>query len=259
MPTAYIQAGEHNGFLSPACLKTARDLKNRHGYRVIAFDRERLPKRITPDTPVKGGTGLVRYLYERDFGTPFPNLDIPEPLIPFARRKVKPTTLGELRARVRATPDPSRAARNIFIKPLHHAKDFPGGTLYYRATDAPVAYLPDDYPVLEQEVLRFHNEQRFMVGPRSITATDRVNRDPDLYEEAKRLHMAWKHMAPRAYVLDIALSCQRPEKPVLPTLVEINSILTAGWFTFDTVRNPGALLIEAWKSYAHYAEHKTFR
>lgn len=255
MPTAYIQAGAHHGFLSPACLETARDLKNHHGYRVIPFDSTRLPKRITPDTPVKGSTGFVRYLYERDFNTTFPNIDIPPPLLPFARRKVTPTTLGELRARVRASPNPAITARKIFIKPLHHAKDFDGGVLYYRATDTPVAYLPDDYPVLEQEVLCLYNEQRFMVGPRSVTAIG-PTRDPDLHREARRMHKAWKHMAPRAYVLDVAFA-RYQRKPKVPTLVEVNSILTAGWSY--PCNNPGKLLIAAWKSYAHYAEHGTFR
>ena len=48
-----------------------------------------------------------------------------------------------------------------------------------------------------------------------------------------------------------------PSSPPQPTLVEVNCILTAGW-SYPCV-NPGALLIEAWKSYAHYAEHGTFR
>lgn len=243
-PTAYIQAGTVKGYLSESCARAAADL-TRRGYRVIPFARNKLPPTVTPDTPVKGDTGAVKAIYEWTFKTPYPNVDIPTALKPLAHRRVWKTTLGVLRARERAHRD---STREIFVKPLNEAKAFHAMSFRYAASG--LCLFPDDYPILAQEYLHFLREERFFIGPRG------VRKDPAQHHElrayAEKAYQAWKAEAPGAYVLDVGW-CGKGH----PAVVEVNSVLTAG--RFNLVTNPGALLIAAWKSYAHYAEHGTFR
>jgi len=244
-PTAYIQAGTATkGYLSNSCALVAADL-TRRGYRVIPFARNKLPRTVTPDTPVKGDAGAVKAIYEWTFKTPYPNVDIPTALKPLAHRRVWKTTLGVLRVRERSHP---RSTQKIFVKPLNEAKAFHARSFLYAATS--VCLFPDDYPVLAQEYLHFSREERFFIGPRGVRKDPDHN--PELRAYAEKAYRAWKAEAPGAYVLDVGW-CHKGH----PAVVEVNSVLTAG--RFDMVTNPGALLIAAWKSYAHYAEHKTFR
>lgn len=249
-PVAYIQSGSCEEFLSLSCKLVAKNLELL-GYRVVPFRRDRLPKNVNPTTPIKGDTGVVKALYEYAFQTPYPNVDIPAPLKRFARRKVWTTTLGELRAQARNDWVPS-----IFVKPALEPKGFRAGRFHHLIREE-LALFPDDYPILAQDFRRFGRETRFFVGPRGPKLCPSERTNPELSEFAGKIYRAWKPFAPKAYVLDVGMSCGPDDRRELPTLVEINSILTAG--KFSGVRNPGTLLVEAWKSYAHYAEHGTFR
>lgn len=249
--TAYIQAGTVEGYLSRSCRAVAKDLA-RMGYRIRPFTPGNQPLTAAPDTPVKGGAACVKAIYERSFNRPYPNVDIPEALAPFARRKVWETTLGALRAQERAQP---RSTRNVFVKPLTHPKAFTGGPFDHRAAE--LMYHPDDYPILAQERIVLERELRIFVGPRGVQAQSGLL-DPqrrELIPFARDMYHAWKATAPRAYVLDVAWTRHTPSRQ--PALVEVNSILTAG--NLDDTSNPGELAVAAWKSYAHYAEHGRFR
>lgn len=255
---AYVQEGTHRGFLSRSCHAVARDLVRR-GYTIKTFTPEKLPpaKHVTPHTPVKGDTACVREIYQRAFHTPLPNIDVPKPLARYARRKITATTLGELRATAKNNP---RYAHDVFVKPML-AKDFPGQRFFSAAAEE-LRYHPDTYPLQAQERRYFTNEVRFFAGPRTLRPTRlrETNRyDKELQRFAQKLYEVWKPAAPKAYVLDVGMSA--PPGTIahlyVPTLVEINSVLTAG--CLDEVKQPGALVIAAWESYAHYAVHGTFK
>jgi hypothetical protein len=255
---AYVQEGTHRGFLSRSCRAVARDLVRR-GYTIKTFTPEKLPvaKHVTPHTPVKGDTACVREIYQRAFHTPLPNIDVPKPLARYARRKITATTLGELRATAKNNP---RYANDVFVKPML-AKDFPGQRFTSAAAEE-LRYHPDTYPLQAQERRYFTNEVRFFAGPRTLRPT-RLRETPDdqgLQRFAQKLYEVWKPTAPKAYVLDVGMSAPVTDTRAhlyVPTLVEINSVLTAG--CLDEVKQPGALVIAAWESYAHYAVHGTFR
>lgn len=255
---AYVQEGTHQGFLSRSCRAVARDLI-RLGYTVKTFTPGKLPpaKHVTPHTPVKGDTACVREIYQRAFHTPLPNIDVPKPLARYARRKITITTLGELRATAKNNP---RSAHNVFVKPLI-AKDFPGQPFTSAAAEE-LRYHPDTYPLQAQERRYFTHEVRFFAGPRTLRPTrPRENpRDQELKRFAQKLYEVWKPTAPKAYVLDVGMSAPVTDTAAhlyVPTLVEINSVLTAG--CLGEVKQPGALVIAAWESYAHYAVHGTFK
>lgn len=252
---AYVQEGTCRGYLSRSCSAVAQDLVRR-GYTIKTFTPEKLPpaKHVTPHTPVKGDTACVREIYQRAFHITFPNIDIPKPLARYARRKITTTTLGELRA----TFKNNRLSEEVFVKPLI-AKDFPGQRFATAAHT--LRYHPDTYTLQVQERRYFTQEIRFIAGPRTLRPTQlRENpRDQELKRFAQKLYEVWKPEAPKAYVLDVGMSAPHTaiHHPKVPTLVEINSVLTAG--CLNQVKQPGALVIAAWESYAHYAVHGTFK
>ena len=256
-PVAYAQGGTHcySGFASDSCRAVAKDFQRR-GYIVRTFEPENLPKNVGYDTPVKGKTTAVAAIYERLFpGTTFPNIDVPKPLRAFARRKLTYTTLGALREKERKNPG---NIKPLFVKPCRCAKEFPSG---FAVNVLPnLWHQEDDLPVLVQTARSFSLETRFFVGPRGLRT--RINPYPKesqfnrLENFALELTRLWTD-APAAYILDVAFSSRRWGGIFIPTLVEVNSALTAGGF--ETVKNPSTLVETAWKSYARYAETGNFR
>lgn len=272
---AYIQASKYpDGFrdhpyLSDSCNAAAKALKSL-GYEVKTFTPAKLPPRhkITPDTPVKGGTGCVKYLYEMAFGVTYPNFDVPPELARFARRKIEHSTLGELRARNNTRPF---AYYEKFVKPSVQAKLFGAQSAQYAATWACEKH-PDSTPIIVQDYRDFDEEVRFFVSPWTGPVTvdgytegmdrDTLRKHRRIEAYARDIYEAWKPTGPKCYVMDVGMS-RNPHADTwryYPTLVEINSVLTAG--NLDEVKSktnhPGRLVATGWKSYARYAEQGRF-
>ena len=254
-------------YLSNSCETVARALKNL-GYDVRPFNREHLPAkyRVTPHTPVKGDAGCVKFLYERAFpGVVYPNFDVPKELEPFARRKITYTTLGKLRARHNSKPFPYGEK---FVKPSVHAKLFAARDANYAAWG--LTTYPDSTPISVQDYRSFRDEVRFMVspwtGPKNLSFYDEdKSRDwqdtlKTLQELAHTIWETWKPTGPKCYVLDVGMSSKSGADRYFPTLVEINSVLTAG--NLDDIKpqrtHPGKLVATGWESYARYAETGRF-
>lgn len=262
---AYFQASPYDPSRTLSCGGVARALKSM-GYEVVLFPRNRLPARhkITPHTPVKGDTGVVKFLYERAFpGVTYPNFDVPKPLQRFARRKIRESTLGEFRAMNEEIPWLQRPPQ--FIKPKV-AKLFCGRTTSYAARD--LGHLPDDTQILLQDFRRFSFEYRFYVSPWTgpLPADDLYLRHTEkgTYEKilkcAKEMWETWKPESPKCYIMDVGMSAPHKGIEYSPTLVEINSVLTAGCFgdVKANTNHVGRLIETGWKSYARYAEHGVF-
>lgn len=280
--TAFIQASKYDGrwgchpYLSKSCKAAATALKAL-GYTVRTFTPTKLPPRhrVTPHTPVKGDTACVKYLYGRAFpGVAYPNFDVPEPLARFARRTITQSTLGELRAQHRAHPI---AYGTKFVKPSAQAKLFYGRDASYAAEYR--SELLDSTPIAVQEYRNFQDETRFFVSPWTGPVTTEGHTDyldrtelrnfKRITEYANTIYETWKPTGPKCYVMDVGLS-SKPRtdfngyrvtgERMYPTLVEINSVLTAG--NLDEVKpktaHPGRLVATGWKSYARYAERGEF-
>mgnify|MGYP002409060964 FL=1 len=282
--TAFIQASKYDGgwghhpHLSSSCMAAAQALKAL-GYDVRTFTPGKLPARhrVTPDTPVKGDTACVKYLYERTFGVEYPNFDVPKPLKRFARRTITQSTLGELRAQHRVRPF---RYNEKFVKPSVQAKLFRGQDASYVTsyTYTTLSNLPDSTPISVQDYRNFQDETRFFVspwtGPLTVEGhTDYLDQDElrtfkKLQEFANTIYETWKPTGPKCYVMDVGMSSKPltnhgysiPAERKYPTLVEINSVLTAG--NLDEVKpnskHPGRLVATGWKSYARYAERGEF-
>lgn len=251
-----------NDFLSSSCRNTAQSL-TKLGYDVRLFTRQNLPPQhlVSPHTPVKGSTATVRILFKRTFpGVAYPNIDVPQELAKYARRKIVASTLGNVRARQYKIPYGTK-----FIKPLHKAKLFHGGDLRSRLWHIP--NLPDHTPVAIHDYRDFRDEERFVVTPRGkvipvftyVVENEVANKKIErLQEFATMLHEAWAHVAPKCYIMDVGLSSKPDAERYYPTLVEINSVLTAG--NMDDLQQPlpGRIVAAGWKSYARYGETGCF-
>lgn len=266
---AFVQETEcGSDYLSYSCRIAAEELASM-GYKVKTFVKGRLPPahEVTPRTPVKGSTRSVRLIFERMFpGVRYPNIDVPPELAKYARRTITPTTLGEVRKLMRGVPPGTK-----FIKPAHKAKLFRGVDL----SIAPhyTSHFPDHTPVLLQEYRSFDYEERFVITPKqkAVYLVDPPGSGHNHKEFAEKLARVWGRAAPASYVLDVAGSSAprgRRGSFVLwgrrgyPTLVEVNSILTAGKLYKISEGRPGMLgrlLAKAWESYARYGETGGFR
>lgn len=80
--------------------------------------------------------------------------------------------------------------------------------------------------------------------------------EPELTKAALKAHQGWKHDAPKAYVMDLAFSQPPSATRPIPTLVEINCVLTSGGL--GVLYNPSTLVTLAWDSYTRYAERGEF-
>ncbi len=145
-----------------------------------------------------------------------------------------------------------------FIKPAHKAKLFRGVDL----SVAPhyTSRFPDHTPVLLQDYREFLYEERYVITPdgEAIHSSGGCKRQ----RFAKRLASIWGRAAPASYVLDVAGSSAPRGRRKYPTLVEVNSLLTAGNLYGVSKARPGLLsrlLAEAWESYARYGETGSFR
>lgn len=270
-----FEGGSHEfgSGMTGSCLATANALKNL-GYDVVPFSKDKLPPKykITPETPIKGTTGIVKFLYERMFpGVTYPNIDIPKPLLPFARRKIHETTLGTLRKAFPTSMVLSGVAlhKPLFIKPKY-PKLF-SGISFDRGIPRGLSHLPDDTEVFVHSFREFGKEIRLYVS----SWTGPLHEDDlyvDCYPESKKtldrlvafgtkVHNVWKDQAPKSYILDVGLSTDGgPKKRPLPTIVEINSVLTAGNLQDcrSGTNHPGRMVRTAWASYARYGERGEF-
>lgn len=113
---------------------------------------ETLP--LTADTLVQGYVGVVQRALER-LGVEPPFVpDFPDPLLAFTGRRIRRSTLGEVRG----------DDRPVFVKPYRDQKAFTG---YVRGRDvqdlARSAHLSDEFPVWTSEVVTFVSEWRCFV------------------------------------------------------------------------------------------------
>lgn len=257
---AFIQTGGYCGaYFSESCCLAAQEL-DATGYVVKTFDRANLPPahEVTPRTPVKGSTRSVRLIFERMFpGVRYPNIDVPPELAKYARRTITPTTLGAARELMRGARPGTK-----FIKPACKAKLFRGVDLSIASHYT--SRFPDFTPVLLQDYREFGHEERYVITPKqkALYSAGLPGSGRNHKEFAEKLARVWGRAAPACYVLDVAMSYRSQELRELETLVEVNSLLTAGNLYGVSKARPGLLsrlLAEAWESYACYGETGSFR
>ncbi len=195
------------------------------GVEVRGFEStelEALP--LNSATIVTGYVGVVQRALER-IGAPRPFVpDFPEALMPFVGRRIRQTTLGEVR----------RSDERVFIKPFRAQKAFTG---YVRGRDVHdlgrSAHCDDDFEVIASEVVTFVSEWRcFVLGGECIGVRPYVQDyrtpPPDLriVDDCIRAFVG----APAAYAIDLGRT-----DGDRTLLVEVNDAYSLGSYGLSSV------------------------
>lgn len=191
------------------------------GYLVKYFHKtelESLP--LTKKTVVRGGISTVRKALDILKCKQPKNIDIPDCIKKYAKRKIWKTTLGKVR----------KMRNPVFIKPLNHQKLFCGhvfGRSYLKEDIELISTLPNSFPILAQEVksLKYSDEVRFYIlNGRIVNESFYAKEIPE--EEidfVKNIIKDFGKRAPASYCIDVGLiKRSKYSKKFDPILIEVN-------------------------------------
>lgn len=178
------------------------------------------------DAAVIGGIGTVRAALAQ-LGAPEPaNIDYPETLAPFLRRRVRRSTIREAHGLCRD----DRFDPPVFIKPVTGHKEFTGHVLaVYRdlLRTAGWAHEEPDTAVWLSEVVDFVAEWRYFVHAREVVGVGHYHGDPLRTPDptlVRAAAAAWTD-APVAYTLDFGVLADGST-----ALVEVNDGFSFGCY-----------------------------
>ncbi len=170
------------------------------GYEVKTFRADELTQlELAPDALVHGHVGIVWQALAQ-LGARVPQaLGIPTDLEPFLGRRQWQSTLGEVR---------KLADVPVFIKPLENGKAFTGHIVAEFRDLIQTASLPDDFPVLVQEVVQLESEWRVFVLRGEVLGVGYYYGDPLRFPDGAVVkEMLRAHKDPvAAYGLDVGVT-----------------------------------------------------
>ncbi|MEL6979437.1 MAG: ATP-grasp domain-containing protein [Pseudomonadota bacterium] len=176
---------------------------------------------------VIGGVGFAQRAMAR-LGLAAPALpSIPEPLAPFAGRKLWRATMGDARARI------DRGER-LFVKPIpERTKRFDGRALLSFQDLIATARVPDEEPVECAEIVDFVSESRAFILRGAVLDLRPYKGDPLRFPDPAILRAALTAYAPapRAYALDLGVTAEGRT-----LIVEINDAYATGAYGLAPMR-----------------------
>lgn len=213
------------------------------GYEIIPFQRGAAGRiERDPEIVVVGGIASVQHGLQR-LGIELPRLEsIPEPLVPFAGRRMWSATMREVREGV------GQGAPALFVKPAPHMhKAFPAGVVRSFRDLIPSAAVADEEVVTCSEVVELRSEYRFFVCRGRIVDCRRYRGSyrvaPD-FGVADAAIEAFASTAPAAFSLDMGAGVDGRT-----LLVEVNDGYSLGTYGMEPV--PYARFLAArWKELA---------
>ncbi len=214
---------------SEACYTAWRGFSHL-GYPLDFFEWDDLTGRslrLGPLTLVVGGTVAV-HLALRQIGAPVPPpLNLPQPLLEFAGRKVWETTLGAVRQGFQSGP-----AAPMFVKPLAEAKSFAGCVVAGEGELARLRHLADDFGVQAAEPVTLVSEWRYFVSRGAVAGLAHYRGDWAVVPDAAVVRRAVEAYAPApaGYALDFGLTADGRT-----LLVEANDAFALGPYGLDAV------------------------
>ena len=158
------------------------------GYDVVPFTREELQQgRLDEDllhnperTIVYGAVGIVRMALVRAGRPQPPNIDFPASLTGYVGRRIVDTKMGQIHAWQNADD----GQLPVHVKPRDRHKLFKGVVVSRFADLIPLSGVPDDEPVIAQEVVEFVSEWRATVLRDRIVNVANYKGDPVTVPEA---------------------------------------------------------------------------
>lgn len=179
---------------------------DRKAYPISFFEWPQLREgqiEVTPSTLVVGGVATVLHAL-RLLGAAPPTIDFPDSLLGYLGRRVRATTLGEVRGLFSGdAPEP------LFVKPREVHKAFNGYVLSAFRDLITTASLPDEMAVWASETVEFVSEWRYFVWRHEIIGVGHYNGDPFTHPDTATVRKAvedYRVEAPVAYGIDFGVT-----------------------------------------------------
>jgi hypothetical protein len=223
---------DHCNYSSPGC-RAVRTIARGRGLDVVKFsDITKAP--LAKRTIVKGQINNVRWALAA-LGCEQPeNIDIPDALRNFAKRKIWKSTLGKV----------AKTSGATFVKPLFGQKMFHGQIFGGELLNK----FGSEFPVLAQERVIFDEEFRVYVLRKKIMGISRYRGwstpRKQLEKMANEMIAKWKD-APVAHTLDIGTLWRRTGAEL--ALVEVNDGFSCGKYDGITQENYYQMVEARWK------------
>lgn len=213
---------------SEACYTAWRGFSHL-GYPLDFFEWEDLVQkclRLDRLTLVVGGTTAV-HMALRQIGVEAPApLNIPQPLMRFADRRVWETTLGAIRKQ-----SDSESTR-VFVKPLVETKSFAGGVIANRVDLDRLQHLEDEMRIQAAEPMTFVSEWRYFVHRNTIVGIAHYKGDWSIVADCAIVREAVSSYSgsPVAYSMDFGITTEGRT-----LIVEANDAFALGAHGIDAV------------------------
>jgi hypothetical protein len=214
---------------SEACYTAWRGFSHL-GYPLDFFEWDDLVQkclRLDRRTLVVGGTITV-HLALRQIGVEFPRpLNLPQPLVRFAGRRIWETTLGAIRQTVEAG-----LAQPVFVKPMVETKSFAGCVVSGRAELEPFQHLEDALCLQAAEPVVFVSEWRYYVHRGAVVGIAHYKGEWSVVPDSAIVREAVSGYSgsPVAYSLDFGITAAGRT-----LLVEANDAFALGAHGIDAV------------------------
>lgn len=214
---------------SAACYTAWRGFSHL-GYPLDFFEWDDLTQkclRLDPLTLVVGGTTAV-HMALRQIGVEIPRpLNLPQPLLSFAGRRIWETTLGAIR-----TEADTGQITPVFLKPLVETKSFAGCVVAGRPELERLHHLDDEVRLQAAEPVGFVSEWRYYVNRGAVVGIAHYKGEWSIVPNASIVHQAISAYAssPVAYSLDFGVTANGQSM-----LVEANDAFALGAHGIDAV------------------------
>lgn len=237
MRIVYVQQDYDGEWLTPSQFAAQRGFTLK-GYEVRPYTYKQLLAKeleVSPHIIYHGGVqAVVEAMRQIGVERP-PNFDLPPQLRHnrFLRRKVWNSTIREARQIGK------EGASSLFIKPLEGHKRFTGHVVRAFSDLLKTTDLPDEYPVLAQEPVRFISEFRYFIIRRRAVGMSYYWGNPLILPDGRRIEEMIDAFSdcPMAYSLDVGtIDYDTGNNQVIETaLVETNDWFSLGSYGLDSL------------------------
>lgn len=207
------------------------------GLHVETFEQHSLQHiQLNKYSLVHGYVSVVEGIFKSLEVVPKPFVDgfSPDDLLPFYKRKIWKSTIGEFRKL-------QNTYSSVFIKPLTNAKAFTGYVADGFAGLIKTAAFTDDFEIMCSEPVRFVSEYRCFVHNGILIDVRRYNGAFDkLIDIDVALRCIEAYNGPVAYALDLAVTDSGDT-----VIVEINDAYSLGSYGMNSVQYAN-MIIDRW-------------
>ncbi len=214
---------------SEACYAAWRGFSHL-GYPLDFFEPDDLARnylRLDRLTLVVGGTVTV-HMALRQIGVDVPlPLNVPQPLLCFAGRRIWETTIGTLRKETEATRPAS-----VFVKPLVDTKSFTGCVIAGNADLRQLEHLDDQMRLQAADEVEFASEWRYFIHHANVVGAAHYKGEWSIVPDGaivRQAALAYSS-SPVAYSLDFGVTSEGRT-----LLVEANDAFALGAHGIDAV------------------------